>query len=283
MNLNKIEIQDSVIYFDDSRFMDKVENESVHLIVTSPPYFNYIEYGKTGIGTEDKYPDYLENIKKVLTECMRVLIPGGTVCINISNMKSRKSVEGKSFLYPIISDYTQMMNKIGFIFFDEIVWVKADANNGALGGKMLFGSYPYPPTPKILDSIFENILIFKKEGKLKNRFTKEIKQNSKVTKEEWLKFTKGIWTFRPDKKSDHPASFPVELPKRLIKIYSFIGETVLDPFAGTGSTAVASNLLGRKSIGYEIYDEYNKFIKEKFSEAFDQLSIFKEEQITSPF
>ena len=144
----------SKIYFEDSQNMSNIEDSSVALVVTSPPYFNYIEYGNLGIGKEESYQEYLNNLKQVFSECHRTLIPQGKMCINITNMKSRKSVEGKSFLYSLVADIIMIMKDIGFIFFDEIIWIKADANNGALNGKPLFGSYPYPPTPKILDFIF---------------------------------------------------------------------------------------------------------------------------------
>lgn len=268
-----LKIGDSVVYFKDSKVMDEVDKESVALVVTSPPYFNYIEYGNIGIGTENKYEEYLESIEIVFKQCYDKLIPDGTFCVNITNMKSRKAVEGESFLYSIVADYTKMLQKIGFKFFDEIVWIKADANNGALKGKPLFGSYPFPPTPKILDSIFENILIFKKEGRLVDRVTKENKEASRVSKEDWQTHTKGIWNLLPDRISDHPASFPIELPKRLIRIYSFKGELVLDPFLGTGSTLLAAEMLGRKAVGYEIYEDYKRYILEK-KEIYSQQNLF---------
>jgi len=268
--------ENATVYFKSSTEMKEVENDSVALVVTSPPYFNFIEYGKIGIGTETEYQTYLDNLESVFRECFRVLIPDGKVCINITNMKSRKDVEGKSFVYPIVADVTKIMQKIGFTFWDEVVWVKGDANNGALKGKPLFGSYPYPPNPKMLDSIFENIIIFKKEGKLEQRVTQETKENSKVTKQEWAKFTKGVWTF-PHDKSLHPASFPLELPYRLIRLYSFVGETVLDPFAGTCTTLAAAEKLKRKSIGYEIFKDYEKLIKKRFQDAKnEQLSLMPE-------
>jgi len=264
--MNKKEIGErSEIYFHSSQNMSEVESESVALMVTSPPYYNYIEYGEEGIGTETSYQDYLDNIKLVLKESCDKLIPGGTAVINITNMKSRKAVEGESFLYPILADYINLMRELEMVFFDEIVWIKADANNGALKGKPLFGSYPYPPTPKILDSIFENILIFKKQGKLKERVSKENKEKSKLTKDEWMVFTKGLWYLKPDRISGHPASFPIDLPKRIIQLYSFEGESVLDPFAGTGTSVIAADILGRKGIGYEIYEGYEHFIDEKCS------------------
>jgi len=266
----------ATVYFKSSTEMREIENDSVALIVTSPPYFNFVEYGKIGIGTEAEYQTYLDNLELVFKECFRVLIPDGKACINITNMKSRKDIEGKSFVYPIVADVTKFMQKIGFTFWDEVVWVKGDANNGALKGKPLFGSYPYPPNPKMLDSIFENIIIFKKEGRLEQRVSIESKEDSKVTKQEWAKFTKGIWTFPPDK-SLHPASFPLELPYRLIRLYSFVGETVLDPFAGTGTTLAAAEKLRRKSIGYEIFEDYEKLIRKRFQDSTNvQLTLMPE-------
>jgi len=252
------------IFFKSSENMEEVHSESVSLIITSPPYFNYKNYGR-GIGNEKSYTEYLSNLKQVFSECFRVLHKGGTMIINISNMKSRRKVEKRSFLYPIVADIIKLMQQIGFIFFDEIIWVKGNANNGALKGKPLFGSYPYPPTPKILDSIFENILIFKKEGK-RPPVDKKLKELSKLTKEEWREYTKGVWYIEPDRKAKHPATFPIEIPKRLIKMYSFVGDTVLDPFAGTATTIIAAFLLKRKGTGYEINPHYLDEIKEKFYE-----------------
>jgi modification methylase len=268
--------KNATIYFNSSTEMNEILDNSIALVVTSPPYFNFIEYGKIGIGTEKDYQNYLDNLELVFRECFRVLIPDGKTCINITNMKARKDVEGKSFVYSIVADVTKIMQKIGFTFWDEVIWVKGDANNGALKGKPLFGSYPYPPNPKMLDSIFENIIIFKKEGKLDQRVSKEKKEVSKVTKQEWAKFTKGVWMIPPDR-SLHPASFPFELPYRLIKIYTFVGETVLDPFAGTGTTLAAAEKLQRKSIGYEIFKGYEILIMKRFEDAKnEQLSLIPE-------
>ncbi|WP_457627325.1 DNA-methyltransferase [Persephonella sp.] len=265
-SLNKIEIDDNLkFFFKSSEKMKEISTNEVNLIITSPPYFNYVKYGK-GIGHETTYDEYLLNLKKVFEECHRVLSPGGTFVINITNMKSRLKVEKKSFLYPLVANVIKIMADIGFIFFDEIIWVKGNANNGALKGKPLFGSYPYPPTPKILDSIFENILVFRKEGKRK-KVDKSIKESSKLTKEEWIEYTKGIWFIEPDRKAKHPATFPIEIPKRLIKMYSFKGDVVLDPFAGTGTTLIAAYILDRKSIGYEI----NNCFKEEFIQKFEKI------------
>jgi len=260
---NSIDIQ---LYWKSSENMDELNNNSVDLIVTSPPYFNYKNYG-IGIGSESDYNQYKNNLRKVFMECFRVLKPGCMFCINITNMKSRTSKEKESFLYPIVSDITKLLQEIGFKLFDEIIWIKGNANNGALKGKPLFGSYPYPPTPKILDSIFENILIFKKTG-IRHKPSKEVKEKSKLTKEEWIKYTKGIWYIEPDRKANHPATFPIEIPLRLIKMYSFIDELILDPFAGTGTTLIIANKLGRKAVGYEINKHFEEEFKEKLNTIF---------------
>ena len=263
--MRQVNIFDDIsLYHDSSERMDAVDSETVACAVTSPPYFNYINYGGVGIGSESVYPDYIDNLKKVFREVYRVLIWGGTFCVNITNMKSRIKIEKSSFLYSITADVTKLMQDIGFIFFDEIIWVKADANNGALKGKPLFGSYPYPPTPKILDSIFENILIFRKPGK-RSPSPKDIKEKSKLTKEEWQIFTKGIWNICPDRNAKHPATFPSEIPYRLIKMYSFVGDLILDPFSGSGTTLLVSHKLNRRAVGFELNENYILETMEKFN------------------
>ncbi|MEM3504161.1 MAG: site-specific DNA-methyltransferase [Nitrososphaeria archaeon] len=259
-----VEVEQKIRYFiGDARFYEP--DEDVHLVVTSPPYFNYIDYGtQEGIERIANYSEYIEELKKVFQKIYRFIIPGGTICINITNMKSRKKVEGRAFLYPVIADVIKFMIDIGFVFFDEIVWVKGYGNNGALKGKPLFGSYPYPPTPKILDSIFENILIFKKTGK--RTVSKEIKELSKVSKDEWMLYTRGIWHIEPDRKSEHPATFPLEIPIRLIKLYSFYGDLVYDPFAGSGTTLIASAMLDRIGLGLDINSKYKEEFEKKWKE-----------------
>ena len=251
-------------FFKTSERMEEIEDDAVSLVVTSPPYYNYKNYG-IGIGNEKKYEDYLDNLATVYKECYRVVHPGGTVVINVTNMKSRLKIEKKSFVYPIVADTIRIMQKLGFVFFDEIIWIKGHANNGALKGKPLFGSYPYPPTPKILDSIFENILVFRKPGK-RPKVSKERKEKSKLSKEEWREYTKGIWFIEPDRKAKHPATFPFEIPKRLVKLYSFVDDIVLDPFAGTGTTLIAAVSLGRRAIGYEINSHFRYEFEEKWNE-----------------
>ena len=243
--------------------LPSLDPESVALTFTSPPYWNYIVYGdEPGIGCEESYDKYLVSLGKVFGAVFEKTMPGGRLVVNASNMKSRKSVEGTSFVYPLIADIIRGADDVGFTFFDEIVWVKGGANAGALKGRPLFGSYPYPPTPKILDSIFENILIFTKPGK-REKASKAAKETSKLTKQEWAIFTKGIWELAPDHDPVHPATFPMEMAKRIIKMYSFAGDLVLDPFAGTGTSLIAAELNGRASVGFEIAPAYQKTVEDK--------------------
>jgi len=248
------------IYYEDSRNMDRVENNSIACIITSPPYFNYKTYGANGIGESVLYDDYIESLSLIFKECLKKLRPDGKLCVNVTNMKSRHSVEKKSFLYPIVADIIKRCIEIGYIFFDEIIWVKGGANAGALKGKPLFGSYPYPPTPKILDSIQETILIFKKPGK-PVKMERDIKEASRLSATEWREYTKGVWHIPAEhQKKGHPAVFPIEIPLRLIKMYSFVNDTILDPFLGSGTTLMACLKTQRNGIGYEINKSFASII-----------------------
>ena len=238
-----------------------VDVEPVSLCFTSPPYWNFIDYnGTRGVGTEVSYEEYLHSMFSVFREVERILIPGGRLVVNVSNMNARRKIEGECFVYPIVADTIGILSDIGLRFFDEVIWHKSDANFGALGG-MLFGSYPYPPTPKILTSTFENLLIYQKEGK--RQVDKSVKEESKLTKEEWLEYTKGIWKIRAERDKTHPASFPMALVERVIRLYSFVGDMVLDPFAGSGTTPITADIWGRVGKGYELCTDYQESVKTK--------------------
>lgn len=248
-----------------------LENESVALTFTSPPYWNFIDYaGSEGVGYETSYKDYLNSLSKLFRTLEKKTIPGGRLIVNASNMKSRRSVEGESFVYPIVPDIITRAQRAGFTFFDEIIWVKGGANAGALKGRVLFGSYPYPPTPKILDSTFENILVFTKPGK-RPKVCQEVKDRSQLTKDEWRTFTKGIWQIPPDRNSDHPATFPIEVADRIVRMYSFADDVVLDPFAGSGTTLIAADKHKRRGIGFEISPDYEQAIRNKEEKCLRQL------------
>ena len=240
-------------------------SESVALTFTSPPYFNYIDYAwDEGVGKEKEYADYLASLDVVWRSVFEQTMPGGKLVLNISNMKSRKDVEAETFIYPLVADSISRLTRMGWLFFDEIVWAKMGARGDA-EGNVLWGSYPYPPTPKIMDSTFENILVFRKEGS-REQVSWERKQKSILTKEEWADFTMGVWNITTDHDPHHPATFPMALAERVIRLYSFVDDLVLDPFAGSGTAVIAAEKWGRAGVGYEIARTYETALRKKMEQ-----------------
>lgn len=248
---------------DPVRGIHSLPDERVALTFTSPPYWNFVDYGHedSGVGSESSYREYIDTLQRVFVAVWQKTIPGGRVVVNVSNMKSRQDVEGESFIYPIVADTIKIMSEAGFTFFDEIIWHKGSANAGALSGTPLWGSYPYPPTPKILDSTFENILVFTKPGH--RNVDLGIKELSRLTVDDWREYTRGVWTLPADRDPNHPATFPMEVADRIVRMYSFVNDLVVDPFAGSGTTVISAEKNGRTGTGYEISPLYAKAVKEK--------------------
>ncbi|MCD6383177.1 MAG: site-specific DNA-methyltransferase [Thermoplasmata archaeon] len=226
------------IFCKSSENMEELPDNSVHLMVTSPPYNVGKEYDQNLTFTE-----YREFLKRVWKEVYRVLVPGGRACINIANL-------GRKPYIPLHSYIIEDMLGIGFLMRGEIIWNKdASASPSTAWGSWLSAKNP------ILRDIHEYILVFSKET-----FKRENpeKRESTISKEEFLEFTKSVWTFPAvsAKKIGHPAPFPVELPYRCIQLYTFRGEVVLDPFIGSGQTAIAAVKTDRYFVGYEINKDY---------------------------
>ncbi len=222
--------------------MSMIPDNSVHLMITSPPYNVSKEYDE-----DLSLNEYLGMLRKVFTETYRVLVNGGRACINVANL-GRKP-------YIPLSDYiSQMMMEIGFNMRGEIIWNKAaSASPSTAWGSWMSASNP------ILRDIHEYILVFSKGDYKRERKKdeKKIKQNT-ISKDEFMEWTKSIWTFKAEsaKRVGHPAPFPVELPYRLIQLYSFTTDIILDPFMGSGTTAVAALKSNRYYVGFEIKQEY---------------------------
>lgn len=245
----------------DSRKMDELEDKSVHLIITSPPYWQLKDYGNDNqIGFNDTYEQYINNLNLVWKECYRVLHDGCRLCINIGDQFARSVYYGRYKVIPIHSEIIRFCEAIGFDFMGQIIWQKATTMNTTGGGSVM-GSFPYPRNG-IVKLDFEYILLFKKQGNAPKP-TKEQKEQAVMTNEEWNTYFNGHWYFNGAKQDKHLAMFPEELPKRLIKMFSFSYETVLDPFMGSGTTALAARKLNRNSVGYEINPEYISLIKDK--------------------
>lgn len=221
-----------------SENMEELPDCSVHLMVTSPPYNVGKEYDENLSLSE-----YLEFLKKVMREVYRVLVPGGRACINVANL-------GRKPYLPLDAFIIWAMLDLNFLMRGEIIWDKGSS----AGTSTAWGSWMSARNPTLRD-VHEYILIFSKQT-----FTRlnPTERRSTITREEFLEFTKSVWRFPAEsaQRVGHPAPFPVELPYRLIQLYTFEGETVLDPFMGSGTTAIAALKAGRHFVGYEVREEY---------------------------
>jgi len=260
------------IIIGDSRLMKEVGDESVHLGVTSPPYWQLKDYGNgKQIGFSDSYEQYINNLNLVWNECHRVLHKGCRLCINIGDQFARSVYYGRYKIIPIRTEIIKFCESAGFDYMGAIIWQKVTTCN-TTGGATVMGSFPYPRSG-ILKLDYEFILIFKKYG-TSPAVSKEIKEQSKLSTEEWNLYFSGHWNFPGEKQDKHLAMFPEELPRRLIKMFSFVGDTVLDPFLGSGTTSLAAKHLGRHSVGYEINQTYLPVIEEKL--GLNQSAIFQD-------
>lgn len=250
-----------IIINGDSRNMSELQDKSVHLIITSPPYWQLKDYGNDNqIGFNDSYEQYINNLNLVWKECFRVLHDGCRLCINIGDQFARSVYYGRYKVIPIHSEIIRFCETIGFDFMGQIIWQKTTTMN-TTGGGAVMGSFPYPRNG-IVKLDFEYILLFKKQGNAPKP-TAEQKALSAMTNEEWNTYFNGHWYFNGAKQDKHLAMFPEELPKRLIKMFSFPQEIVLDPFMGSGTTAAVAKALGRNSIGYEINGDFIPLIKNR--------------------
>jgi len=259
------------VIISDSRQMKEITDESVHLIITSPPYWQLKDYG-TGeqIGYNDSYEKYINNLNLVWHECHRVLHKGCRLCVNIGDQFARSVYYGRYKVIPIRTEIIKFCESAGFDYMGAIIWQKVTTTH-TTGGATIMGSFPFPRSG-ILKIDYEFILIFKKYGN-QPKVSKELRNQSKLTKEEWNQFFTGHWNFPGERQDKHLAMFPEELPRRLIKMFSFVGDTVLDPFLGSGTTCLAAKNLNRNSIGYEINEDFLPTIKERL--GIEQRTVFQ--------
>lgn len=250
-----------IIYQKSSERMDEVPDSSVRLIVTSPPYYNVKDYETANqIGKTSKtYEEYIESMIPIWTECFRILKPNGKLCINAPIMPMQKEVMNthynRDFLNINNDIESSILKSTKFYRYGLYIWDKGSTD------QLMMGSYPYPPNFYQQNTIeFINILV--KDGE-PEKIDKETKEKSKISKEEWRSYIESIWRFSPEKNRYHPAPFPLDLPMRLIKLYSFVDDVILDPFMGSGTTALAAFQLGRKYIGYELNEKYINFAKQR--------------------
>ena len=233
---------ENVVINGDSKSMPLPDN-CVHLVVTSPPYNASKAYDEDLSLTE-----YLSMLHDVFAECYRVLAPGGRMVVNVANL-------GRKPYIPLTSHVNLIMHEIGFMHRGEVIWDKS----ASAGSSCAWGSFQSASNPCLRD-IHEYLLMFSK-GDYKLPRSKSERAEGRIDtigKEEFIQQTKSIWSFATEsaKRVNHPAPFPVELPKRCIEMFTFVGDVVLDPFLGSGTTAVAAKMTGRKYVGCDLSAEY---------------------------
>ncbi|MCD5401008.1 site-specific DNA-methyltransferase [candidate division NPL-UPA2 bacterium] len=277
----------NVVYFKDARQMKEVDDQSISLIVTSPPYWNVKDYALDGyqreqrhariegqIGDIEDYQEYLQAMNEVWKECERVLKPNGKLCVNAPIMPIPKKIRNTDYTRYIVNIYsgieTEILTRTNLKLLDVYIWERANPTK-----RLMFGSYPYPPN-FYAQNTSEFIGVFVKDGEPEKK-PPEIKEASKLTEEEWVNYTKQVWRIPIPRAGDeaygsHPAIMPLELAERLIKLYSFVEDIVLDPFIGSGTTAKAAQNLRRRYIGYEIDPSYKDIIERKLAQ---QLALFR--------
>lgn len=241
------------IYCKSSENMSELPDNCIHLMVTSPPYNATKEYDE-----DLSLNDYLKLLRNVFKETHRVLVPGGRACVNIANL-------GRKPYIPLSSFINQIMLDIGFFMRGEIIWNKAASS----GGSCAWGSWMSANNATIRD-VHEYILVYNK-----NRFDRKSEKESTISRDEFLEYTKSIWNFQTEsaKKVGHPAPFPVELPYRLIQLYTYKDDIVLDPFCGSGSTCLTALKTERYYVGYDTEEKYVKLAKKRIKEYKDQLKL----------
>jgi DNA modification methylase len=248
------------IFCKTSEKMEELPDNSVHLMVTSPPYNVGKEYDENLTLNE-----YREFLKRVWSEVKRVLVPGGRACINIANL-------GRKPYIPLHAYLIEDMLDLGFLMRGEIIWNKASSGSPSTA----WGTWLSAKNP-ILRDIHEYILVFSKRSFARDRIENK---KSTISKEEFLEFTKSVWTFsaEPATKVGHPAPFPVELPYRLIQLYTFEKEVILDPFMGSGQTAIAAIKTHRHYIGYETNQEYVELAQRRIKDFILNDSSYKQQE-----
>jgi len=266
-----------LVIIGDARQMPELADCSVHLVETSPPYWCIKDYGHAGqIGCGQSYDEYLAALTEVFAECHRVLRKGCRMVVNVGDQFLRASEHGRYRVQPLAADITTAMRQLGFDYMGAIIWHKITTTNTS-GGCCWMGSIYYPRDGHITYE-HEYILLLRKPGRPPKPPSPQAKERSRLTREERSAWFRGMWDdLPPVRQRQHQAMFPVELPRRIIRMYSFWGETVLDPFLGSGTTALAAALEGRNSVGYEVNPEFEAQIRERLKSG-ETASLPREER-----
>jgi DNA modification methylase len=255
------------LYQGDSRTVLKdLDDESMDLAVTSPPYFNLKDYETPEdgqLGDIDDYERFIELLDEVWSECERVLRPGGRLCVVVGDVLRSRSEHGRHRVIPLHATIQEHATDLGFDNLAPIIWYKIGNATLEAGGNARFLGKPYEPGAVVKNDI-EYILLFRKHNGGYRSPTVEERVLSTIEADEHQKMFQQIWgDIKGERQRDHPAPYPADLAERLIRMFSFVGDTILDPFAGTGSTAVAASRCGRNSVSIELEPEYVDIAEER--------------------
>jgi len=250
------------LYQDDSRNLETVADESIQLVVTSPPYFNLKEYNikNSGasddqLGNVDNYEEFNQMLDRVWSECYRALQPGGRLCVVVGDVLRSRSEHGRHRVLPLHATIQEHAISIGFDSLAPIIWYKIGNATLEAGGNARFLGKPYEPGAVVKNDL-EYVLLFRKPGGYRSPSV-EKRILSAIEADTHQRMFRQLWDdITGERQVDHPAPFPVALAERLIRMFSFASDTVLDPFAGTGSTAVAASRCGRNSVSIELEGDY---------------------------
>lgn len=247
----------------DARDLDWIPDETVHAVVTSPPYWTLKEYpaNKSQLGLISDYEKFHDELEKVWRHSYRALVPGGRLVCVVGDVCLSRKRHGRHMVMPLHADIIVRCRRIGFDNLTPIIWYKISNAQYEIENGSSFLGKPYEPNAIIKNDI-EFILMLRKPGGYRQP-TEEQRNSSRLTKEEHHDWFQQIWSIPGESTRQHPAPYPVELAYRLVRMFSFTGDTVLDPFMGTGTTLLAAERCGRNSVGVEIDESYFKKAKSR--------------------
>lgn len=252
----------------DARRMLDIDDESSALVVTSPPYWTLKKYpdNPAQLGDLYDYELFQKELARVWDECYRVLLPGGRLCINVGDVTLSRRKHGRHRVIPLHADILSHARQAGFDVLTPIFWWKRTNMTTEVAGPTYFLGKPYEPNG-IIKSEIEYILLLRKPGGYRKP-TEEQRRLSRIPKDDYHAWYRAVWTDIGGASSrDHPAPFPVELANRLVRMFSFVADTVLDPFGGSGTTCVAAALAGRNSVAYDIEPAYLDLAEDRLKAA----------------
>jgi site-specific DNA-methyltransferase (adenine-specific) len=255
--------------------MSKLSDGSISLMLTSPPYFAYKDYGEHPENFENSrdYEEYIERMEDVITHTKRILCEDGRMILIVDDKHTNLKTEGMNVNRGTHARLINIAEHAGFEYKDIIIWAKIIPGHASGGSNYMLGSYPYPPNIPLVN-MFEYILVFRKAGK--SRVTKISEQDKEMSKLGFTEFkwaSESIWYVPAERNREHPCPFPEDIPKRLIKLFSFHGETVYDPFFGSGTTGLVAEKLGRRWIGSEINEEFADYANKRIEGWRAQLAL----------